>query len=171
MSGVSDEVTDEAVNKALGAELRAARDGLGLTRAAAVQGVSSGISAQTLANYEAGIRPMTLPRLVEICEALGVSAASLVVLALRRAGIEPDPHACVVDLSAVLAQTVGRPPLARWAEKHLENAPSTSIIELRGPAIREMAVLLDIPLIQLVQQLRSFAPQRVPLRIVWTATE
>ena len=169
MTDIANEVTDEAINKALGFELRRIRDDLELTRGDVVEYMSTH-SEQTLANYECGIRPMTLPRLVEICEALGVATASVVALALQRAEIEPNPRTCIVDFSAIMAKVDRQSSLAQWARNRLKRDPDATVVELELAVIEEMAVILDVPYGELVEELRSFTPERVPPRIVWVTT-
>lgn len=170
MSDISNVVTDADINKAIGGELRRIRNELGLTRKEVVTNLSSELSDQSLANYEFGIRPCTLPRLVEICETLGVPTASVVHLALQRAGIEPNPCSISVDLSDIL-ECEGDSRLARWATKKRQAcAPGISIVELEPAAVEEMAVFLDVPAEKLVRDLRSYTPARVPPRIVYAET-
>lgn len=69
----ADEVTNETIARALGEELRRAREARGWSRPDLTRRLPSGIGEQTLLTYEHGSRHCTFVRLVEICRILGVS--------------------------------------------------------------------------------------------------
>lgn len=165
----ADTVTDGSVNRAIGEELRRVRDDLGWTRGTVVERMSSDISVQTLANYEYGIRPCTLPRLVEICEALDVPTPALVALALQRISIEPNVNSVQIDLHAVVdAKDDDYLPVRRWAQNRLDRDPEGSgVARLERAAIEEMAAFFDLPLAEFLRYLRRFIPKRVPRRMIW----
>lgn len=155
---------DYSVNRAIGSEIRRVRDHLGLTRGSVVALMSSEISVQTLANYEYGVRPCTVPRLVEICRALKVSTPHLVALALQRADVEPDN--LNVDLNAVVEdqdEDEVHQLLRRWAENRLKHdSDGLGIARVSRAVAEEMATFLDVPRGKLLRYLRKFAPERTP---------
>ena len=138
----------DPVDLALGLELRRARKARGWTRGNVVSRMRDNISDQTLANYEYGIRPCTLRRLHDICEALGVLTSTVTSLALQRSGLEPDPDTVLVDLRAVAAHDRGLSDgpgeetladLHRWATNRLASTPS-GIARLDRNTVYELAM-------------------------------
>jgi transcriptional regulator with XRE-family HTH domain len=63
--------------EALGDQLRQARSNLRLTRQEVLQQLGLGLSTQTLASYELGNRRISVIRLIELADVLGVSALEL----------------------------------------------------------------------------------------------
>ena len=166
----ADAVTDSSVNRAIGDELRRVRDDLGWTRGEVVGRMSSDISVQTLANYENGLRPCTVPRLVEICEALEVPTPALVALALQRISVEPGTDTFQIDLRAVVnaKDSSDYSSLRRWAKNRLKYDPDGSgVARLERAALEEMATFFDLPLTDFLRYLRRFIPRRVPRRMMW----
>jgi transcriptional regulator with XRE-family HTH domain len=166
-SDATSTVTERAVNCAIGDELRRVRDGRGWTRGKVVELMSSDISVQTLANYESGIRPCTLPRLVDICEALEVSTPALVALALQRIAVEPDANNVQVDLRAIIEdKTDDYKPLRRWAENRLKEDPEgVGVARIDRVVVEEMATFFGRPSIELLRYLYKFMPKRTPRRM------
>lgn len=162
-------VTDGSVNRAIGDELRRVRDDLGWTRSMVIERMSSDISVQALANYEHGLRPCTLPRLVELCEALEVPTPALVALALQRISVEPDADSLQIDLRAVIAtEDTPYPTLRVWAQNRLKSNPGgTGVARLERAAIEEMATIFDLSVGEFLRYLRRFIPERTPRRILW----
>jgi transcriptional regulator with XRE-family HTH domain len=81
------EPSDKMISRAIGEELRRARETLGWSRGQLVARLPSGIGDRTLLSYEHGTRHLTTLRLVELCRALGVAAPTLLNQALQRARI------------------------------------------------------------------------------------
>lgn len=162
-------MTDGSVNRAIGDELRRVRDDLGWTRGMVIDRMASDISVQALANYEYGLRPCTLPRLVEICEALDVPTPTLVALALQRISVEPDADSLQIDLKAVIAtEDSAYPTLRQWAQNRLKSNPEgTGVARLERAAIEEMATIFDLPVAEFLRYLRQFIPERTPRRMLW----
>lgn len=75
---------DRAIVRAIGEALRHARDGAGWSRPELVRQLRTQMPVNTYACYEQGIRPVSIPRLVEICQALGVSAPQLLDRVIQR---------------------------------------------------------------------------------------
>ena len=163
--GTHDGAADDVIMRAVGAEIRRVRDHLGWTRATVVDRMSSTINIQTLANYEYGIRPCTLPRLVEICHALEVSAGDIVGLALQRAEIE-FYSSIRIDLNAVVRDKQPElRPLRRWARNRLAEDPNGSTIaRLDRAVLQEMAAFFGFTKAEFVKYLTRFIPDSAPQR-------
>jgi len=80
----AEDSADRAIVRAIGDELRRARGSVGWTRPELIKQMQTQMPVNTYAGYEQGIRLCSIPRLVEICEALGTSAPELLDLALQR---------------------------------------------------------------------------------------
>lgn len=152
------------ITKPLGKEIRKVREHLGWTRGAVVDRMSRTISVQTLANYEYGIRPCTVDMLVSICQALNVSAADVLGLALQRAeielpGMQVDLRAVVKDNQAELRQ------LRRWARNRLEDDPNGSgVAHIDRAIIEEMAVFFGFSRTEFLGHLFRYTPEFAPQR-------
>lgn len=83
---------DETFSRALGNELRRAREEAGRTRAQLATGLPD-IDDRVLLSYEQGSPQLTLERLVQLCGELGASAPELLAKALEQAGPEDTPPA------------------------------------------------------------------------------
>jgi transcriptional regulator with XRE-family HTH domain len=82
---VTDEVTASAIARALGDELRWAREARGWSRAFFVKRLPSQIGDRTLLAYEHGLRQLTVLRLLELPQGLEMPAPVIVAQALQRA--------------------------------------------------------------------------------------
>jgi transcriptional regulator with XRE-family HTH domain len=161
---IHDEGPPGMITQALGKEIRRVREHLGWTRGTVVNRMSRTISVQTLANYEYGIRPCTVEMLVAICQAMGVSAADVVGLALQRAEIElPGVH---VDLRAVVRDNQAElRQLRRWARNRLADDPNgPGVARIDRAIIEEMAVFLGFSRSEFLRHLFRFTPEFAPQR-------
>ena len=149
--------------RAVGAEIRRVRDHLGWTRGQTVDRMSSTINIQTLANYEYGIRPCTLPRLVEICHALEVSAGDIVSLALQRAEVE-FYSSVQIDLAAVVRDNQPElAPLRQWARYRLAEDPNGSAVaRLDRAVLEEMAAFFGFTTAEFIKHVARFMPDSAP---------
>jgi transcriptional regulator with XRE-family HTH domain len=155
------QMTAEAFNRALGEELKRARECRGWSRAELVDRMSSSISAQALATYEQGTRQCTVARFVEICQALGVAAPEVIGLALQRleadleviGGVRVDLHAVTRDRRPELRS------LRRWARLRLQTDPDSDVVNVDQAAIHEIAVFLGYTRAKLVGYLAMFPPR------------
>lgn len=160
-------ITDTGINKAIGHELRLARVAAGFTRAHVADRMSPPLSVQAVVNYELGIRPLQVSRLVAICEILGVVSADLLALALQRADIEPDPGTIRIDLVAMSTCSRLRHEGVRlWARRRLTANPEVSIASVSRDAVDELATFLDLTSDEFRTLLRRYIPPRTPCRIV-----
>ncbi|HEY0450560.1 helix-turn-helix transcriptional regulator [Actinophytocola sp.] len=156
-------VTDDAITRLLGEELRRARDALGLTRAELIDRMPSKIHPQTLATYESGARQCTVIRLIEICRALGVAAPDILSLSLQRAKAELYTLTLLIDLPALMYDDADSFDQVRtWARLKLEEPEGKNIAWLEPPAVREMAFIFGMPRTELVAYLATFAPRAAP---------
>lgn len=160
MDGVDVDVADSVITRALGTELRRARNRVGWTRDELARQMPSGLHPRTLATYEDGSRQCTVLRLVEICLALGIAAPDVLGLALQRAEVDLDAIRLQVDLHAIMRdERKELERLRQWAQKRLENDPNApDVVRLESAAIREMAVLLDYTPSDLFRHLAQFGP-------------
>lgn len=156
---------DNAARKAIGEELRRARDTIGWTRAKLAARLPFGIHLQTLAGYERGAVQCSTSRFTVLCETMGVSASDVLAWAMQRAGIGLPTTGMQVDLHAVITdKTAELLPLRRWARKRLKNDQGTGIARLTWPVVQEMATLFGIDRDEFIRTLVLFTPRPVPQR-------
>lgn len=155
---MSDAVSDKAISRAVGEELRRGREAIGWTRAQLVARLPSGICDRTLLSYEHGTRHLTVLRLVEVCRVLEVGASHLLGLALQRA------RACVgnltlwVDLPALLDDNTAEfKPVLVWARRMLAQHPD-GVVEVVPAAVETLATMIDRPHGDLAAYLARFVP-------------
>ncbi|MGQ0841003.1 helix-turn-helix domain-containing protein [Actinokineospora sp.] len=149
------------IARAVGHELRRARDAAGWTRSDLVAKLPSDIHVQTLATYEQGVRHCTVARLVEICRALGVPAAELLSLALQRAAVDLHRVELRVDLRAVARdRRTELEPLRAWARHRLDDdADGTGVARLDPVVIHEMAAFCGLSRSAMLHMLVEFTPE------------
>jgi transcriptional regulator with XRE-family HTH domain len=156
------EAASKAIAKALGEELRRARETRGWSRAQFVARLPSGIGERTLLAYEHGLRQLTVIRLVELCEALDVTAPGTLTLALQKAGLYLQNLVLQVDLRQLLADRGNKfRSMFPWARNRLTAEPE-GIIELTPSAVRELAAFIGYPHDDLAGYLAKFPPEEEP---------
>jgi transcriptional regulator with XRE-family HTH domain len=152
-----------AIARAVGEELRRARDARGFTREELVARLPFRLHAQTLAAYERGTIQCTIRRFVEICRVIGAPAPDVLSWALQRAEVDLQFIGIQIDLPALLKDTKAElAPLRNWASKRLASSGEAGIVRLQLAALQEMAVLFDIDQTELVRELIRFTPQPAP---------
>lgn len=157
-----DEVTAGAIARALGDELRRAREAEGCSRAEFVTRLPSGIGDRTLLAYEHGLRMLTVLRLLELCNALGVAAPTLLSLALQRANLFLANLVLRIDLRALLdSQNEKFRPMVQWARNKLNRHPD-GIAELAPDSVIELADFIGCLHHDLALYLAKFAPESPP---------
>ena len=155
-------VTDKTVQRAVGMELRLAREANGWSRPQLLTRTPFTIGDRTLLSYEHGARQLTLLRFVQLCHALGVSAASVLSTALQRARAHLDMLALRIDLHALLCDTTPEfQELHRWARYKLKRHGSR-VIDLPPTAVAELADFLNRPADDLASYLAQFVPDDHP---------
>ena len=159
MTDPQGEVTEKVIARAIGEELRRAREANGWSRGYLVTRLPSGIGARTLLSYEHGTRHLTLLRFIELCMALDVAAPTLLNQALQRARIHLQNLVLQVDLRQLLIDRDDRYlPMVQWAHNKLIEYPG-GIVELQPSSIRELATLLGCPYHELAGYLAGFIPE------------
>ncbi len=154
-----DDVTDKAFARAVGEEIRRAREEKGWSRAQLVAKLPSGIGDRTLLSYEHGTRQLTVLRLHEICRILGVSAPVLLSRALQRARIQLQNLVLHIDLRALLDDKSDRfRPMFQWARNKLNENPG-GVVELEPSSVREMATFFGCSHLELANYLARFIPE------------
>jgi len=93
------DTSDKVISRALGEELRRAREALGWSRGHLVARLPSGIGERTLLSYEHGTRHLTALRFVELCRALGAAAT--------RNSATTSPGFCLIRQVQVMASGAG----------------------------------------------------------------
>lgn len=78
-----DAARQAAITRAVGDELKRARRSRGLSRPELIRRLAEAMPVNTLACYEQGIRPCSIPRLVELCEAMDMDPCDLLGAALQ----------------------------------------------------------------------------------------
>lgn len=150
--------TDKAISRAIGEELRRAREACGWSRLQLVSRLPSGIGDRTLLSYEHGTRHPTALRLIEICHALGVDMPTLARRALQRARVHLENLALQVDLRALMNDKnhIYR-PMVQWARNALNEHPD-GVVEVVPVAVRNLALFVGCPYDDLVNHLARFTP-------------
>lgn len=157
-----DDKTGKAIAKALGEELRRAREEKGLSRAQFVTMLPSGIGERTLLAYEHGLRQLTVARLAELCEVLGVTAPGTLTDALQKSGLYLENLVLRVDLRRLLDDRGNKfRPMFPWARNRLNEAP-TGVVELTPAAVHELAAFIGYPHSDLANFLSRFTPEELP---------
>jgi transcriptional regulator with XRE-family HTH domain len=156
-------ITEKFVVRAIGAELQLAREERGWSRAYLVTRLPSGVGQRTLLSYEKGTRHLTIMRFIELCHALGVSAAELLSRAFQRARLHLEKLAIEVDLLALLADDApGLSVLHRWAHHKLRRQQSR-VAALTPDAIAELADVCGCAKQDMANYLARFLPdERTP---------
>lgn len=158
----TDPVAAQALARAIGEELRRAREALGVSRAKFVAGLPSGIGERTLLAYEHGLRQISIVRLVELCEHLGVSAPDLLRRAMQKVDTYLSNLTLRVDLRDLIDSVNNRfRPLVPWARNRLNDTPDGTA-HLSPSAIRELAAFIGQPENELARYLARFGPKSPP---------
>ncbi len=153
-----DEVTSTAVARALGEELRRAREARGWSRVQFVELLPSGIGDRTLLSYEYGSRQVSVLRLLELAQVLRVPAPVLLTEALQRARVYLQNLVLRVDLRHLLGDTnMHYRPLSQWARNRLNDTPN-GVIEVTPSGLRELAAFIGRTPAELSNYLAAFTP-------------
>jgi transcriptional regulator with XRE-family HTH domain len=165
---VTDEVTASAIARALGDELRRAREARGWSRALFVKRLPSRIGDRTLLAYEHGSRQLTMLRLLELAQGLEVPASVIVAQALQRARLYLQNITVRVDLRQVLQQTnVHYRPLVPWARNRLHGS-ADGVIEVSPERVRELAAVMGRTHREMSAYLAQFTPEHADMGEVET---
>lgn len=154
------EVTEKAISRAIGEELRRAREATGWSRLQLVSRLPSGIGERTLLSYEHGTRHLTVLRFIELCRALSVAAPTLLNQALQRARIHLQNLVLQIDLRHLLNDRNEKfRPMHQWARNKLTENPD-GVVELPPSSVRELATFVGCTYHELADYLARFIPER-----------
>ncbi|TDV55127.1 helix-turn-helix domain-containing protein [Actinophytocola oryzae] len=154
------DVTQQAISRAVGEELRRLREARGWSRAQLVARLPSGIGDRTLLSYEHGTRHLTILRFIELCHTLDVPAPSLLSQALQRARIHLQNLVLLVDLLAMLHDRSDKfRPMHQWARNKLNDFPD-GVVELPPSSVRELATFVGCSYPELANYLARFIPEK-----------
>jgi transcriptional regulator with XRE-family HTH domain len=149
---------EKDISRAIGAELRTARETMDWSRMEFVLELPSGIGDRTLLSYEHGTRHLTVVRLIELCHLLGISAPKLLADALQRARTELANLDLRVDVKALLKNKNEKfRPMHQWAQNTLNECPG-GIVSLPPSAVKELATFMGHTQNELSNYLAKFIP-------------
>jgi hypothetical protein len=146
------------VSRAIGEELRRAREARDWSRAHFVAGLPSGIGERTLLAYEHGARELAVLRLLELCVGLEADPLGVLSLALQRARVLLENMDLQIDLRALLAnKSPTFRPMHPWARNKLNRHPD-GVTKLAPTAVRELADFIGCSHGELASHLAQFIP-------------
>lgn len=155
------EVSDKAIARAIGEELRSAREAHGWSRWQLVSQLPSGIGDRTLLSYEHGTRHLTVLRFIELCRALEIAAPTLLNLAMQRARIHLQNLVLQIDLRFLLNDKNDKfRPMHQWARNKLNENPD-GVVELPPSSVRELATFVGCRYDELADHLAKFIPEKL----------
>jgi transcriptional regulator with XRE-family HTH domain len=153
------EATEKAISRAIGEELRRARETLGLSRGQLVSELPSGIGDRTLLSYEHGTRHLTVLRFIELSEALGIAAPTLLNQALQRSRLQLQNLGLQIDLRFMLNDRSDKfRPMHQWARNKLNDNPD-GVVELPPSSVKELATFVGCAYPELANYLARFIPE------------
>lgn len=157
-----DSVLPGVLTRMLGDELRRVRTRRGWTRVDLQAHLLSDLSVKSLAMYEVGERSCSVPRLVELCQAMGVLAHDLLARAYERSLCMDGAGGMLVDLDRVVNDDQPELlPLRRWASTRLAAGDhgQRDAVPLGKPALASMAELCGVTAAELVGRLHELGGQ------------
>jgi transcriptional regulator with XRE-family HTH domain len=156
---ILDEETATAIARALGDVLRRAREAGGWSRAQFVARLPSKIGDRTLLAYEHGLRQLTVLRLLELSQGLGMGAPDVLARALQEARIALANLTLRVDLQALVKHGNEKfRPMVQWARNKLNKCPD-GVAELTPSAVVELADFMGCEHHELAAHLARFLPE------------
>ncbi len=154
-----EKAAEKAISRAIGNEIRRAREAKSWSRGHLVAQLPSGIGDRTLLSYEHGTRHLTVLRLVELSRAIGIAAPTLLSQALQRARLELMNLVLRVDLRALLNDRSDKfRPMAQWTRNKLNERPD-GVAELSPSSVRELATFAGYSYDELASYLARFTPE------------
>jgi len=157
---------EDQIVRAIGEELRRARANAGWSRPELIEHMKTRIPVNTYACYEQGIRQCSIPRLVEICQALKVNVSELLALALQRLEHDLTTSGVWIDLRKITQdEREELRPLRRWAHNRLKeealaaDSQEPAAVHLHWAVVKEMAVFCGVPREWLHGYIRDFTPE------------
>jgi transcriptional regulator with XRE-family HTH domain len=150
---------EKMLSRVIGEELRRTREAKGWSRAQLVAILPSGIGDRTLLSYEHGTRHLTVLRLIELCDAMGVAAPTVLGHALQRARLHLQNLVLHIDLRHLLNDWNEKfRPMHQWARNKLNENPD-GVVELPPSSVRELAIFVGCTYQELADYLANFIPE------------
>lgn len=157
-----DRVVGKTIRRAIGSELRRAREQCGWSRMQLSTRLPSGVGERTILAYEDGTRNMHMARFIELCHALSVSASGLLTIALQRARINLDNLVLLVDLGTLLDdKSASARPLHQWARNKIHRL-GTRIAYVSPATVDELADCFSYDRQALADYLTKLVPTTHP---------
>lgn len=153
------ELPADTVSKAVGEELRRAREAQGWSRLQFVEQLPSGIGDRTLLSYEHGARQMLLVRFAELSWALDIDPPTMFARGLQRARVRVENLTLHVDLRALLRdRRVTFLPLKQWARNTLNDHPD-GVALVEPVVVRNLASFIGCTHRDMADYLARFTPE------------
>jgi transcriptional regulator with XRE-family HTH domain len=153
------ELPADTVSKAVGEELRRAREAQGWSRLQLVEQLPSGIGDRTLLAYEHGKRQMLLVRFAELSWALDIDPPTMFARGLQRARVSVENLTLHVDLRALLRdERVTFLPLKQWARNTLNDHPD-GVALVEPVVVRNLASFIGCHGRDMADYLARFTPE------------
>jgi hypothetical protein len=153
------ELPADTVSKAVGGELRRAREAQGWSRLQFVEQLPSGIGDRTLLSYEHGVRQLLLVRFAELSWALDIDPPTMFARGLQRARVRVENLTLHVDLRALLRdQRVTFQPLKQWARNMLNEHPD-GVTQVEPVVVRNLASFIGCHHRNMADHLARFTPE------------
>lgn len=146
------------LSKAVGRLLKHFREQQGLSRTEVCESVPTQCSDRTLLAYEHGYRNLTVQRLHEYGQVLGVPGSQILAMAEVEC-VTLSELAIRVDLRKLASSNRNRvefPAVQRWARNRLKDAVTE--LTLTPGALRELAAMADVTHERLAEHLIEFPP-------------
>lgn len=155
-----DEKTRDAFARAIGEELRRAREAHGWSRVQLSRRLPPGYGDRTILGYEHGTQRLFLDKLVELCVVLRVDPGTIITRGLGRAKLYLEHLSLHVDLNALLDDNRGSGtfgPMRQWARNTLNEHPD-GIVEIEPTVVRNLALFIGCSHEALANYLARFTP-------------
>lgn len=157
-----DQAVAKTILRAVGEELRRAREELQWSRLQLAARMPSGIGDRTITSYETGDRNLTVLRLFEQCGALQVSVPGLLTMALQRVRLRLEHVDLLVDLPALLDDDTAKfRPVHPWARNKLRRLDSR-VATVAPSTVDELADFVGCDRQELADHLAKFIPDERP---------
>ncbi len=161
IADIVEEKSRDAFARAIGEELRRAREALGWSRVQLSRRLPSDNGDRTILAYEHGIRRLHLQKLVELCVELQVDPGTIVTRGLARAKLYPEHLSLHIDLNALLDDNRGGGtfgPIRQWARNTLNEHPD-GIVEIEPAVAQNLALFIGCSHNELAKYLARFTPE------------
>jgi transcriptional regulator with XRE-family HTH domain len=155
-------VVGKVIRRAVGSELRRAREQCGWSRTQLSNRLPSGVGERTIIAYELGSRNLQMVRFIELCQSLCVSASGLLTIALQRARVNLENLVLLVDLGTLLDdKSASAHPLHQWARNKVHRQ-GTRIAYVSPTTVDELADCFGYDRQALADYLATLVPTKHP---------